>query len=461
VLLGIVTDLDGLFGPTGSQTWTVCSEPPAQTGSRVARSRARAVTGQIDPVLTATLDATTLDVAAPCTGLTLTLLNEVLEASQVTFDTTAHESELVTDVLYEAFGFIVHLKRHACDVVRDAVEGDDTGLIGAIGRRPCNSFIRVLLGDGRLELPFHSGDLDVPHQMGVIKLSNAAHTLHEVGELFELGPLVVNRPNRAGHIDRVGVVAHGLLLTHGGTTGISLGGVDCMVLLPEGVHGKRVCPPRARVARRRRPVGFTPPREKDPAVSQNDPTAPDKVDVVTLILADHREVDRIFEALREDVEGRAVTVRQLRALLLAHSEAEEAVVYTALKPEMSDEESDETDGDVIDEAFDEHAEMEQLIEELAATSPTSEEFESILLDVIDSVNHHVEEEEEELLPKLRQICTPEQMQQITQEFHKIRMRVLEDEGGEDLGLAPAVMDPLMGVERTIDVRQSESEGADR
>jgi hemerythrin-like domain-containing protein len=193
-------------------------------------------------------------------------------------------------------------------------------------------------------------------------------------------------------------------------------------------------------------------------MSQNETGASGDVDVITLILADHREVDRIFELLREDVEARAVTVRQLRALMLAHSEAEEAVVYTALKPEMLDEESDETDGDVIDEAFDEHAQMEQLIEDLAATNPSSEEFDSILMDVIDSVNHHVEEEEQELLPKLREICSADELARITQEFHEIRMRVLEDEGGEDLGLAPEVFDPLMGAE-VVDVRQSSSEQA--
>jgi hemerythrin superfamily protein len=193
-------------------------------------------------------------------------------------------------------------------------------------------------------------------------------------------------------------------------------------------------------------------------VSQNQTNGSSDADVITLIMADHREVDRIFELLREDVDARAVTVRQLRALMLAHSEAEEAVVYAALKPEMLDEESDETDGDVIDEAFDEHAQMEQLIEDLAATSPSTEEFDSILMDAIDSVNHHVEEEEQELLPKLREICSAEEMARITLEFHEIRMRVLEDEGGEDLGLAPEVLDPLMGAE-VVDVRESSSDQA--
>lgn len=185
-------------------------------------------------------------------------------------------------------------------------------------------------------------------------------------------------------------------------------------------------------------------------------------DVVTLIEADHREVERLFEAMRDDPEGRRQAVAQLRALMTAHSEAEEAVVYTALKPEMADEESEETDGDVIDEAFDEHAEAERLIEELYATDPASEDFDSLLMDVMESVNHHVEEEETSLLPRLREVCSPEEMQRITREFHEMRMRILGQEGAEELGISPAVLDPLNGVgaESDVDLRSAERTGAE-
>jgi hemerythrin superfamily protein len=193
-------------------------------------------------------------------------------------------------------------------------------------------------------------------------------------------------------------------------------------------------------------------------VSQNAPqSAPD---VITLITADHREVERIFELLRDDAESRPQAVTQLRALMLAHSEAEEAVVYTALKPEMTDEQSDETDGDVIDEAFDEHAQMEQLIEELTAIDTASAEFESLLMDVMEAVTHHVEEEESELLPKLREVASDEEMQRITLEFHRLRMQVLEEEGGADLGLPAHVLDPMSGVQ-DVDLREESGQQANR
>ena len=182
-------------------------------------------------------------------------------------------------------------------------------------------------------------------------------------------------------------------------------------------------------------------------------------DVVTLITADHREVERLFEQLRDDTESRAQTVLQLRAMLLAHAEAEEGVVYPALKPEMEDQESDETNGDVIDEAYDEHEEAEQLMEELAATDPNSEEFDSVLMDLMESVNHHVEEEENELLPQLREILSDEDMQMVTREFYRIRLEILEQEGGESLGIPPLAYDPVGAMQQEVDLRSNDRETA--
>lgn len=169
-------------------------------------------------------------------------------------------------------------------------------------------------------------------------------------------------------------------------------------------------------------------------------------------MADHREVERIFEILREDEEARPQTVLQLRALMLAHSEAEEAIVYPLLKPEMEDEPSDEVEGDKIDEAYDEHAEAEQLLDELAETDPASEDFDSVLADVMEAINHHVEEEENELLPKLREMVQGDDMERITSEFARVRMEILEQEGGESLGLPPEVYNP-----QSIDLRDPQTQ----
>lgn len=177
-----------------------------------------------------------------------------------------------------------------------------------------------------------------------------------------------------------------------------------------------------------------------------------QTDVVTLILADHREVERIFETLREDQEARPQAVLQLRALMLAHSEAEEAIVYPTLKPEMEDEPSEEVEGDKIDEAYDEHAEAEQLLDELADTDPESEDFDSVLADVMESINHHVEDEESDLLPRLRDMLQGDEMQRIMSEFHRVRMEILEQEGGQALGFAPEVYDPL-----SIDLRDKQEQ----
>jgi hemerythrin superfamily protein len=56
-------------------------------------------------------------------------------------------------------------------------------------------------------------------------------------------------------------------------------------------------------------------------------------DVVDLIMADHREVERLFEDLKRHPENRPLVVPVLSALLTAHSRAEEAEVYPVAKAE--------------------------------------------------------------------------------------------------------------------------------
>lgn len=55
-------------------------------------------------------------------------------------------------------------------------------------------------------------------------------------------------------------------------------------------------------------------------------------DVVNLIMNDHREVERIFDTLRNEPDGRAGLVPVMSTLLTAHSRAEEAEFYPAARP---------------------------------------------------------------------------------------------------------------------------------
>jgi hemerythrin superfamily protein len=116
-------------------------------------------------------------------------------------------------------------------------------------------------------------------------------------------------------------------------------------------------------------------------------------DVVDLIMSDHREVERLFTLLR-DPQTRAQNVPVLVTLLTAHSRAEEAEVYPVAR--------DEADaGDDVAHSQAEHAEADELLARLQECDPASSEFDDVLTELVDAVTHHVEEEEEKVLPAMR------------------------------------------------------------
>lgn len=139
-------------------------------------------------------------------------------------------------------------------------------------------------------------------------------------------------------------------------------------------------------------------------------------DVVDLILQDHRELERLFAVLRDEPERRAMTAPVMSTLLFAHSRAEEAEVYPAARAHGVHED--------VEHSQKEHLAADQLAEELAGTDPTSDRFASVLEDLIEAVAHHLEEEEETVLPDLRKALSAAELDEVGQRFLAARTRLL-------------------------------------
>lgn len=61
-------------------------------------------------------------------------------------------------------------------------------------------------------------------------------------------------------------------------------------------------------------------------------------DVVEMIMADHREVERLFDILKNQPDQRAMVLPTVAALLIAHSRAEETEVYPVARTEAGETE---------------------------------------------------------------------------------------------------------------------------
>ncbi|MER7243253.1 hemerythrin domain-containing protein [Kribbella sp. NPDC000426] len=146
-------------------------------------------------------------------------------------------------------------------------------------------------------------------------------------------------------------------------------------------------------------------------------------DVVDLIMQDHREVERLFDELKQNPDKRPNLLPVLTTLLTAHSRAEEAEVYPVAAAEAGEK-------DEVSHSQQEHIEADQLLAELANTDPESTQFETVLQNLIDAVSHHVEEEETKVLPGMRSNLSDERRIELGQAFAASRKQHLGEQPGE-------------------------------
>jgi hemerythrin superfamily protein len=111
-------------------------------------------------------------------------------------------------------------------------------------------------------------------------------------------------------------------------------------------------------------------------------------DAVTLLKADHRTVEELFEKFES-----AKTASQKKSLadqicmeLTVHATIEEEIFYPACTGEIEEE-------DMVGEAYVEHDGAKVLIAELTASEPDNEFYDAKMKVLSEAIKHHVKEEE--------------------------------------------------------------------
>ena len=140
-------------------------------------------------------------------------------------------------------------------------------------------------------------------------------------------------------------------------------------------------------------------------------------DVISMLTTDHRELQRLFDMMTKDKSSRPLALPRAVAMLEAHSEAEEEQVYPALAREAGQEEEAE-------HAAEEHHEAENLGKHLLEMDWESEEFDRALQEWVTNVLHHVEEEENDILPALSEALEPERLEELGIAFAQRRSQSL-------------------------------------
>jgi hypothetical protein len=148
-------------------------------------------------------------------------------------------------------------------------------------------------------------------------------------------------------------------------------------------------------------------------------------DVIELILSDHREVERLFATLEnEDVPmaERERALKEVGTLLIAHSRGEEDVVYPAIRESAPDEDAD------VEDSVAEHDHVEELLEQLLGMPMDAPGADGLLAAMIGEVRHHVEEEQEDILPAFAQASDEETRAELGRRFRMRENQVLTERG---------------------------------
>ncbi|HWN07719.1 MAG TPA: hemerythrin domain-containing protein [Pyrinomonadaceae bacterium] len=129
----------------------------------------------------------------------------------------------------------------------------------------------------------------------------------------------------------------------------------------------------------------------------------------TLLKADHKKVAGILEKLdattERGVKTREELFTQLKSELDLHAQIEETILYPAL------EKADET-REITLEAYEEHRLVKQLLKELESMDKSEEQWTARFTVLKENIEHHVEEEEDEMFKKARKVLSEEEAEDL-------------------------------------------------
>ena len=141
-------------------------------------------------------------------------------------------------------------------------------------------------------------------------------------------------------------------------------------------------------------------------------------DAIVLLKEDHKQIRKLFREFEQAGKNATATkgkiVDRILEALTVHTYIENEGMYPRVRELAPDLEDD------VLESYEEHHVADVLCVELAAMSPDDERFDAKTTVLIESVTHHIEEEEQDWFPKVRAELGRKQLQDIG--AHMIELR---------------------------------------
>jgi hemerythrin superfamily protein len=143
-------------------------------------------------------------------------------------------------------------------------------------------------------------------------------------------------------------------------------------------------------------------------------------DAIVLLKADHKEIRRLFKEFQaagdKAVKKKAKIVGQIIEALTVHTYIENEVMYPEVRALLPD-----LDEDVL-ESYEEHHVADVLCAELSVMPADAERFDAKVTVLIESVTHHVAEEEQDWFPKVRAGLSRKQLTELGARLESARAK---------------------------------------
>ncbi|MGK8507363.1 hemerythrin domain-containing protein [Nocardia asiatica] len=143
-------------------------------------------------------------------------------------------------------------------------------------------------------------------------------------------------------------------------------------------------------------------------------------DAIVLLREDHKVIRKLFrefeKAGENAVETKGKVVNKIIEALTVHTYLENECMYPEVRklvPELEDD---------ILESYEEHHVADVLVTELATMKPDDEHFTAKTTVLIESVDHHIDEEESDWFPKVRERLGRKQLQDIGARLQELRKK---------------------------------------
>jgi len=130
------------------------------------------------------------------------------------------------------------------------------------------------------------------------------------------------------------------------------------------------------------------------------------MNAIKMLKQQHREVEKLFKQFEsaKSAGPRQKAFEEIADALAVHATIEEKHFYPAVKKAQTE--------DILLEAVEEHLEIKRVIADLLEMDGGEDQFAAKVKVLQEDVEHHVEEEEGEMFPKVEKLFDDEQLEAI-------------------------------------------------